>query len=376
MGSFLADQAPGDERALIQAPVAAPRPSIAAMDLAGVLQERLVARWTSLSSVEEMVREVASRLADSDMEIDRLSLATLPVYSAHDGVQHVWQRAMPDEIRMIVRPAGFLDDPEHLSSPLHQVLTTGMRLRERLCVGEGVGRFAFLASLSQAGCTDYLAVPLPTRRATVHVLSIATRRPGGWDEGDLLAFESLLPMFGMLVEVWECERLLEAVATDALTKIGNRRAFEASLRNAWSTCARAQTPISLVCFDIDHFKSFNDTYGHVAGDRCLARIASAAGACAQRTSDTLARLGGEEFALLLPASPSSGARVVGERVRAAVAALAIPHAPSAAAPHVTVSVGTATLAPGIGSERTQLLELADMALYRAKEQGRNRVESA
>ncbi|MFZ9416254.1 MAG: diguanylate cyclase domain-containing protein [Alphaproteobacteria bacterium] len=346
------------------------------MDLAGVLQERLVARWTSLSSIEEMVREVASRLADSDMEIDRLSLATLPVYSAHDGVQHVWQRAMPDEIRMIVRPAGFLDDPEHLSSPLHQVLTTGMRLRERLCVGEGVGRFAFLASLSQAGCTDYLAVPLPTRRATVHVLSIATRRPGGWDEGDLLAFESLLPMFGMLVEVWECERLLEAVATDALTKIGNRRAFEASLRNAWSTCARAQTPISLVCFDIDHFKSFNDTYGHVAGDRCLARIASAAGACAQRTSDTLARLGGEEFALLLPASPSSGARIVGERVRAAVAALAIPHASSAAAPHVTVSVGTATLAPGIGSERTQLLELADMALYRAKEQGRNRVESA
>jgi two-component system chemotaxis family response regulator WspR len=183
-------------------------------------------------------------------------------------------------------------------------------------------------------------------------------------------------MFGMLVEVWECERLLEAVATDALTKIGNRRAFEASLRNAWSTCARAQTPISLVCFDIDHFKSFNDTYGHVAGDRCLARIASAAGACAQRTSDTLARLGGEEFALLLPASPSSGARIVGERVRAAVAALAIPHAPSAAAPHVTVSVGTATLAPGIGSERTQLLELADMALYRAKEQGRNRVECA
>jgi diguanylate cyclase (GGDEF)-like protein len=376
MHTFRPDQAPEKGRAGMPAPVRTPRRSIAATDLGETLQERLVARWTELSSVEEMVREVANRLAESDLEIDRLSLATLPVYAAHDGIQYVWQRAMPDEVRMIVRPAGFLDDPEHLASPLNEVLTTGVRLRERLSAGEGGGRFAFLAELSQAGCTDYLAAPLPTRRATVHVLSVATRRPGGWDDGDLHAFELLLPMFGMLVEVWECERLLDAVATDALTKIGNRRAFETALRNAWSTCARAETPISLVYFDIDHFKSFNDTYGHVAGDRCLARIASAARGCAQRAGDVLARLGGEEFALLLPASPGSGARVVGERVRAAVAALAIPHAASATAPHVTVSVGTATLVPNIGGERTHLMELADAALYRAKEYGRNRVEGA
>jgi diguanylate cyclase (GGDEF)-like protein len=180
----------------------------------------------------------------------------------------------------------------------------------------------------------------------------------------------------MLAEVWECQRLLETAASDALTKVASRRAFEAALRQAWSTAVRTSTPISVVCFDIDHFKGFNDFYGHSEGDECLTRIASAASAFVKRCGDVLARLGGEEFALLLPCSPSEGAREVAERVRVAVAALAIPHPTSETASHVTVSVGTATLVPTSKDQRNRLFELADMALYRAKRQGRNRVESA
>jgi diguanylate cyclase (GGDEF)-like protein len=340
------------------------------------LREKLVSGWTTLSSAEAVLRELAGALAGTDLALERLSLAMCPTLAALDGIQHVWERERADEIRTLLRPPGFLDDPEHLASPLHVVLTGGTRLRERLCAGEGTARFPFLAELARTGHTDYLEVPLPGRRPTFHVLSAATRRPDGWTESSLQAIDRLLPVLGMLAEVWECERLLDTATTDALTRIASRRAFEAALRQAWSTCARAASPISLVCFDIDYFKRFNDTYGHPAGDRCLMRVAAAASGCVQRGGDLVARLGGEEFALLLPASSAEGARVVAERVRAAVAALAIPHAGSWAAPHVTVSVGTATLMPKERGTRTRLLELADTALYRAKQHGRDRVESA
>lgn len=352
------------------------RRDVPAGEMAGMLRERLIGHWTALPSPAEVVREIAVTLAGTDLAAERLSLATLPALAAHDGIQYVWQRDRADEVRTLLRPVGFLDDPEHLASPLHTVLTTGERVRSRLCAGEGADRFPFLAELSRTGHTDYLAAPLPGRRATVHVLSMATKRAGGWTDGALVAIERLLPVLGMMVEVWECERLLDTAATDALTKVASRRAFEAALRQSWSTCARAATPVSVVSFDIDYFKTFNDTYGHVAGDRCLARVATAASGCVQRGGDIVARMGGEEFALLLPASSADGARIVGERLRAAIAALGIPNVGSWTAPHVTISVGTATMIPDENGERTRLLELADAALYRAKQRGRNRVESA
>jgi diguanylate cyclase (GGDEF)-like protein len=341
-----------------------------------LLREWLLAGWTGVGSEHAMVRETARVLANSELAVERLSLVSLPAYASHDGVQFVWERDQPDTVRTLLRPVGFLDDPQHLASPLHAVLTSGQRLRARVCAGEGTDRFAFLAELAASGCTDYLATPLPTRRPTVHVMSLATRVAGGWRDDALDARGGLLPVWGLLAEVWECQRLLETAGTDALTKVASRRAFEVALRQAWSTAVRTATPLSVVCFDIDHFKGFNDVHGHPEGDRCLARIASAAGACAQRGGDVLARLGGEEFALLLPVSSAEGARDVGERVRAAVEALAIPHPTAGTAPHVTVSVGTATLVPDRNDLRSRLFELADSALYRAKRQGRNRVESA
>ena len=340
------------------------------------LRERMIAHWMDLGSIEDVVRDLARTLAPTDLDIERVSLATVPTYSTHDGVQHIWMRGRPDEILTVLRPTGFLDDPEHLASPLHAVMSSGAPLRAQLCEGAGTERFAFLADLARRGFTDYIAVPLPGRRSTVHVMSMATRRGGGWTSTSLHALERLLPVLGMIVEASECARLVDTAATDALTKVASRRAFEAAFRQAWSTCARAATPISLVCFDIDHFKLFNDTYGHVAGDRCLARVAAAARDCANRGSDLLARLGGEEFSMLLPASAAEGARVVGERVRAAVTALAIPHAGSPTAPHVTVSVGTATMMPYGRVPGTRLLKLGDAALYRAKQGGRDRVAAA
>jgi diguanylate cyclase (GGDEF)-like protein len=161
---------------------------------------------------------------------------------------------------------------------------------------------------------------------------------------------------------------------DGLTGLANRRQFDVSLGNEFSRATRQGTPLGLAMIDVDHFKAYNDHYGHAAGDDCLRAVARAIRQqTPKRAGDLAARYGGEEMAVLLPNTDAAGTEAVAERMRAAVAALQLPHAGSPLG-IVTISGGAASLVPRRGVDHaTMLVEQADGALYAAKGAGRNRV---
>jgi two-component system cell cycle response regulator len=172
------------------------------------------------------------------------------------------------------------------------------------------------------------------------------------------------------------DALQRAAMLDPLTKIANRRQFDAVLETEWQRAIRSAQPLSLVVLDVDHFKLYNDTLGHAAGDVCLQKVAQALAAHAARATDLAARYGGEEFVLLFADTPADSAAVLAERIRASIEALEVPNPRSAASPWLTVSVGVATIVPTQLDEIANLFVCADRAMYAAKAGGRNRVESA
>lgn len=173
------------------------------------------------------------------------------------------------------------------------------------------------------------------------------------------------------------EERIEAMAyLDGLTGIANRRYFDIFLNQEWRRAARLQTPLALIMLDIDHFKPFNDHYGHQAGDDCLRRIGQLLKGFAQRAGDMAARYGGEEFALILANTQAPQAAQIAEEVCAAILGLSIPHAFSAFDQRLTVSLGVAVAHPGNGEPPSSLIAAADHALYAAKTAGRNRVANA
>jgi diguanylate cyclase (GGDEF)-like protein len=169
---------------------------------------------------------------------------------------------------------------------------------------------------------------------------------------------------------------LEALShRDGLTGIANRRHFDTVLEREWNAAKREKSYLSLILFDIDHFKKYNDTYGHIAGDICLGKIAIASTKVIKRPRDTLARYGGEEFVVILPDTNSSGANVCAELIRHEIENLNISHISSQINPYVTASLGVSTLEPHTTvATPQQLIKEADLALYQAKREGRNCVK--
>jgi diguanylate cyclase (GGDEF)-like protein len=159
---------------------------------------------------------------------------------------------------------------------------------------------------------------------------------------------------------------------DPLTGLFNRRQFESDLHRTWSEAARAGEPVAMLMVDVDHFKRYNDTYGHPAGDDCLIQVSQALAKVAQLHGGIAARLGGEEFGLLLPARTLRQAIAVGEALCQSVRSAKIEHLASTVSPHVTVSVGVAQFWPARGGGPHMLVDAADRALYQAKEFGRDR----
>lgn len=160
------------------------------------------------------------------------------------------------------------------------------------------------------------------------------------------------------------DEMARLAITDALTGLGNRRHFDATLAREWRRALRARAPLALLMIDADHFKAFNDSFGHQAGDMALVEIAGCIAGQAQRASDCAARYGGEEFALLLPSLSLPRAVELGERIRSQVERLDTGAA-------VTVSIGAASLRPAAGHSSSDLIGHADLALYSAKAHGRN-----
>ncbi|PWC34236.1 PleD family two-component system response regulator [Azospirillum sp. TSO35-2] len=163
---------------------------------------------------------------------------------------------------------------------------------------------------------------------------------------------------------------------DGLTGIANRRRFDEAMLREWRRCARSHLPLSLIILDVDHFKAYNDQYGHQAGDECLRVVAEVLSERARRSCDLVARYGGEEFVCLLPETDGPGAALVAEGFRAGVAERRIPHAQSPVAPYVTISLGVATVVPTVDGNPESLAQTADQLLYQAKRAGRNRVQDA
>ena len=170
----------------------------------------------------------------------------------------------------------------------------------------------------------------------------------------------------------QADQLRDLALTDALTGVANRRSLEARLELEWRRCRRDRMPLSVIMIDIDHFKLYNDTYGHRAGDNCLRHIAHALGTMLRRASDMLSRYGGEEFVCLLPGTGLEGAVERADEIGRAVEQLKMFHGQSPAGTVVTISRGVSSSIPCAGSDISELLELADSMLYRAKHAGRNR----
>jgi diguanylate cyclase (GGDEF)-like protein len=250
-----------------------------------------------------------------------------------------------------------------------------------LVVGSGVTVLVILNLMMQA------VVLKPLRRLTDHAAKL--QQEGDYslrlglerkDEIGVLAksLDSLVQTISdRTVELQRAnEQLTQLSLNDALTGIANRRMFDAYLKQEWRRAMREQTPLSIMLADVDHFKKYNDTYGHQQGDMCLIGVAAVMQLHMQRPADLLARYGGEEFAVILPGTDAEGAGHMAEVLGQAVRDLRIDHSESDAAPYVTVSIGVVTTIPspeeGDGG-MDMLLEQADQALYQAKKVGRNRV---
>ena len=164
--------------------------------------------------------------------------------------------------------------------------------------------------------------------------------------------------------------------TDALTGLANRRHFDLTLQREWHSALRNRYSLVLIFLDVDHFKNYNDHYGHPAGDICLQRISGVLATVSKRAQDLPARYGGEEFVVLLPRTDIQHGLALAEKIRGEVQDLAMPHAHSQVAPVVTISLGVAAMIPDTRHHADDMVAEADKALYAAKNNGRNRVEPA
>lgn len=174
----------------------------------------------------------------------------------------------------------------------------------------------------------------------------------------------------------QTDALRMLAALDGLTGVPNRRVFDERLELEWRACRRSGAPLSLLMIDVDHFKLYNDHYGHLEGDSCLKAVAAALASCVERSRDLVARYGGEEFVCLLPDTDLDGARHLAEKIRASVSGLAIPHSESKTAAIVTISLGLACVQDFTVVEPKALLKFADRQLYMAKQAGRNQLAAA
>ncbi|WP_086489641.1 diguanylate cyclase domain-containing protein [Thioflexithrix psekupsensis] len=234
-----------------------------------------------------------------------------------------------------------------------------------------------------AGASDYITKPLEPRevlaRISVHLklhrlqqeLAKSNRQLQHQLETTKVLKNKLIERSEALEEAnRELERL---VHLDGLTQVANRRRLDRYLEKEWPHLAKEKGYLSAILCDIDYFKLYNDTHGHIEGDECLKQVAKTIEWVVHRPADLVARYGGEEFIVLLPHTDLQGVLHVAENIRQAIQALQVPHSSSKVAPYVTVSMGVHTVIPTSHTDAASLLRPADRALYAAKKQGRNRV---
>jgi diguanylate cyclase (GGDEF)-like protein len=201
-----------------------------------------------------------------------------------------------------------------------------------------------------------------------------------WQQAEINLFNQLASQAAIAIQQSELymqlqlanQELQRLAASDGLTKVANRRSFDDTLNAEWQRLAREQAPLSLILCDIDCFKLYNDTHGHLAGDDALRQVAKAIAQTLKRPADLVARYGGEEFAIILPNTEAEGAIAIARLIQNSINALQLPHPSSQASQFITLSLGVATLIPAHQSSPSTLIAIADRGLYQAKAQGKNR----
>ncbi len=327
---------------------------IAAFTFGLHLQKRGAARLGALN------RQLAGKIDELEAAQERLRLADVVVRHTDEGVL-----VLDPELRVLSANPGF-------------VRITGQALDAVL--GRVPPVFDEDADALQQVCTRLQAGShwngtLWSRRAD------GDRFPLEADVDRVLDAEGRVQHFVMVcrdvtVQKQLEDRLRELSATDGLTLLANRRSFDETLERCWHHATRHGEPVSLIMIDIDHFKAYNDLYGHGAGDRCLQQVATAIAAGVRHEGALVARYGGEEFAVILPRTDAAAAQEIAEALRRRVESLGIAHSGSPAGSRITISVGISTRTPPQTDDYVNLMQSADQALYRAKESGRNGVVAA
>lgn len=198
-----------------------------------------------------------------------------------------------------------------------------------------------------------------------------------WGSHEEAVLQLLSDPLAIAIQQHELHQELERLVNlDGLTQVANRRCFDQYLAQEWRRLRREQQPLTLLLFDIDFFKQYNDTYGHLAGDACLQTVALVLAQALKRPADLMARYGGEEFAAILPNTLLEGGMALAQQVQTAIANLQIPHATHGFSPYLTLSTGVATVIPTDPLTPDQLIDQVDQALYQAKHRGRNQYVAA
>lgn len=234
----------------------------------------------------------------------------------------------------------------------------------------------FICKGYEVGAVDYLFKPIEPAilKSKVRVFLELHRKKKQLKEQALELEKKVLEITQAKRDLEDLNHLLQDLSSlDGLTGILNRRRFEEVLQSEWKRAARSKKNLSLIMIDIDCFKLYNDTYGHLEGDECLKKVAEILGGKLRRPGDMLARYGGEEFAVILTETDGEGADVVAERLRSSIEEAGIPHDTSPVIDCVTVSIGISTVIPGTETSPKALIAAADRALYQAKNEGRNRI---
>lgn len=244
------------------------------------------------------------------------------------------------------------------------------------------------------GITSELIIPIITQNNSIELrtknklwgvlIACQLNQDRRWEKWEIRLLEQLATPIAVAIQQAELyERLKTAnqelkkmAMTDGLTLVANHRFFEEMLSKEWNRLRREAGNLSLILCDVDYFKRYNDTYGHLAGDACLKKVAQALLEAVKRSGDLVARYGGEEFAILLPKTDLQGATLIAETVCSVVRSLQIPHENSPIEPYVTISLGVASTIPEPPLTPETLILRADLALYEAKNNGRNRVYTA